>query len=104
MELAVELHYAFETRLQHINSRMMNNPFITPARRSIDSSELFHNIRLSRGYVRTITDELAKASLEDPNNVDVLQNLGILFDFLGDSQRKKIADSLAKEILSKHRF
>lgn len=60
----------------------------------------FDDIRLGRQDVRPIAVELAKASLEDPNNVDVLKNLAVLFDFLGDTHRANIAGSLAESIVS----
>jgi len=48
-----------------------------------------------RERVRALAFDLADASLADPGNVDVLRNLAILFAYVGDEQRAKLARSLA---------
>ena len=58
----------------------------------------FNDIRPEREEIREIVNELARASLDDPNNLDVLKNLVMLFNFLDDSKRSKIAESLVMEI------
>lgn len=47
--------------------------------------------------VLDFADELARASLEDPRNIDVLENLAVLFDAAGDGRRA----GLARDIVQK---
>lgn len=54
--------------------------------------------KLDPGYVRDIATQLAQSSLEDPGNVDVLNNLAVLFDYLGDVERKNLAETIAAQV------
>lgn len=54
-------------------------------------------VKIEPYEVRKIAFELAEASIEDPRNVDVLQNLAVLFRYLGDGERAALADKLAKQ-------
>jgi hypothetical protein len=60
----------------------------------------FNDIKLSSDDIQKITVTLAQASLEDPNNVDVLQNLAVLFTYLGQPERAQVADKIARSLLS----
>jgi hypothetical protein len=44
--------------------------------------------------VRPVAKRLARASLDDPGNLDLLHNLSVLFGFLGDSERSQLAHTL----------
>jgi hypothetical protein len=61
-------------------------------------NKLLDNIRLDRGRVRQIATELAQESLYDPDNVDVLKNLVVLFKFTNDTQRAQLAQKLVDSI------
>lgn len=50
--------------------------------------------------VRSVTDELATASMSDPRHVPTLRNLATLFSFLDDTERSKLASRLADEAVS----
>jgi hypothetical protein len=64
-----------------------------PLRKRLDA------VKLDPGEVRKIAFDLAAASMEDPRNVDVLQNLAVLFRYSGDTERASLADKLAKQAL-----
>ena len=57
----------------------------------------FNRLELDRETVESIAYELASASLDDPRNTDVLQNLAVLFDYAGDADRADLARSLAAQ-------
>jgi hypothetical protein len=44
--------------------------------------------------VRALANRLARASLDDPGNLDLLHNLSVLFGFLGDLDRSLLAQTL----------
>jgi hypothetical protein len=44
--------------------------------------------------VRALANRLARASLDDPGNLDLLHNLSVLFGFLGDLDRSELAQTL----------
>ncbi|MFK7734277.1 MAG: hypothetical protein AB8B48_21820 [Pseudomonadales bacterium] len=50
-----------------------------------------------RAQLKPLVYKLAEASQRDPRNTHVLQNLAVLFSYLGDSQRAGVADRLAKK-------
>jgi hypothetical protein len=56
-------------------------------------------VKLDPDEVRSIAFDLAAGSMEDPRNVDVLQNLAVLFRYTGDADRAGLADNLAKQAL-----
>ena len=43
----------------------------------------------------TITQQLARASVADPSDVDIVDNLSVLFGYLGDEERQNIALEIA---------
>ena len=97
-ELAIKLHNAYEATSSGRPSReFLEYETHWSLQRHYDSVP-FDDVRLTRRDVRPIAVELAKASLEDPRNVDILKNLAVLFTFLGDSYRAEIANSLAKKM------
>lgn len=55
----------------------------------------YDSIKLSGGDVGRIARSLAKASQYDPRNTDVLSNLSVLFDYIGESYRADLAQRLA---------
>jgi len=60
----------------------------------------FDNIKLDRRSIGNIANDLATASVSDPSDLTILDNLAVLYDYLGDDRRRelavKIADSLRK--------
>lgn len=52
---------------------------------------------LERDAVRDITDELARAVLDDPGNLDALHNLAVLFEYVDDQGRARLARRLYSE-------
>jgi hypothetical protein len=62
---------------------------------------MLDSCKLDPGYVREIANELAKASLDDPDNLDVLKNLAVLFDYLGDTERRNLAETIAGQVAAK---
>jgi hypothetical protein len=57
----------------------------------------FEEIRLSTSSVEELAFDLAKASVDDPHNKDVLTNLSILFEYANDGERAALAARLAAE-------
>jgi len=55
---------------------------------------------LKRERISKVTERLAKDSLSDPRHVPTLSNLAILFSWLGDRERAKLASQLAETALS----
>jgi hypothetical protein len=51
---------------------------------------------LERERIRAITRQLAMDSLSDPRHVPILSNLAILYSWLGDSERSRLAAQLAE--------
>jgi hypothetical protein len=58
----------------------------------------FNDVKLDPSRVREIAFELAKASLTDPRNTDVLSNLAVLFRYAGEGQRAALAEKLAVSV------
>jgi hypothetical protein len=58
---------------------------------------------VSVDLVRSVADELARASMSDPRYVPTLQNLATLFGILGDAEREKLASTLAHDAESTNR-
>jgi hypothetical protein len=56
-------------------------------------------VKLDPREVRKVAFDLAAASMNDPRNVDVLQNLAVLFRYTGDTDRAGLADRLTKQAL-----
>jgi hypothetical protein len=63
--------------------------------------KLFDDIILDRGRVGEIATKLAKASLYDPDNADILKNLAVLFEFTNDTRRAQLAQKLVEAIRMK---
>ncbi len=57
----------------------------------------FNELDLPQEAIRRLADDLAKASLDDPRNVDVLENLAVLFDAVGDQRRAGLAREIAQK-------
>ena len=45
--------------------------------------------------IEKIVQELAEASVADPSDLDVLENLAVLFAYLGDERRRSLALEIA---------
>ncbi|MCK8604417.1 hypothetical protein [Desulfoferrobacter suflitae] len=104
-KIAYELHKSIYHRREHrIDLSHAPEPFYP--RRMYDyfyTTEIkdFESIDISPHYIMRIANHLAKASLLDPNNLDVLNNLAVLFAYAGDQGRANLAMGLGKEIKSK---
>lgn len=59
--------------------------------------EGYDKVELPYSRVNDIAFELANASLADPRNTDILNNLGVLFRYTRDNQRAQLAERLARE-------
>jgi hypothetical protein len=57
----------------------------------------FDQLVLRPERLRELAFELAEASLYDPQNLDVLHNLAVLFEMAGDSTRAELARSIARQ-------
>jgi hypothetical protein len=58
---------------------------------------MYDQLAPSRDEVRTIAFDLAQASLDDPRNPEVLQNLAVLFAYAGEGERARLANELANQ-------
>jgi|SRR5215467_4062749 len=63
----------------------------------------FDRIRLDRRAIGRIADRLAEASVADPSDVDIVENLAVLFGYLGDNTRRKLALEIAANLKAKAR-
>jgi hypothetical protein len=61
-------------------------------------TQAYDEIRLDETVLREITKTLAEASQNDPRNVEVLDNLAVLFAVLGDERRAGLAAELAADV------
>jgi hypothetical protein len=57
--------------------------------------------RLDPGYGREIAGELSESSLEDPDYIEALTNLVVLFHYLRDTDRKTLAEIIAGQVAPK---
>jgi hypothetical protein len=55
-------------------------------------------VRLKTEFVREMANDLAAASVTDPSNLIILDNLASLYKYLGDQKRLSLALTIAKEI------
>ena len=62
------------------------------------ADRIYEELQISQGKVESLAFDLAEASLIDPANLDVLHNLGILFDYAGQTQRAQLAKELANNM------
>jgi len=62
-------------------------------------AEMFNKIVLNKNFIIDIANKLAKASLNDPNNIDVLINLSVLYSILNDTERIEIVNMLVKKAI-----
>ena len=58
----------------------------------------FHEIRLDKSFVGNLANNLAEASLSTPRDLDILYNLAVLFNYLGDEKRRDLSYSIAESI------
>jgi hypothetical protein len=62
----------------------------------------FDSIRLDRDFIAEVADGLAHASVADPTDLDVLENLARLFAYLGDDRRRALASSIAASVRARN--
>jgi hypothetical protein len=65
---------------------------------SDDILATYRDLTPEREQIRGLAFQLAEASVEDPDNSDVLHNLAVLFEYAGDSKRASLARSLAEKV------
>jgi hypothetical protein len=63
----------------------------------------FDLIRLNRAAIRDCAQLLAEASVGDPSDVDVVENLAVLFAYLGDERRRNLAIEIAGNLKARSR-
>lgn len=63
-----------------------------------ETKAAFDSVEVDIDVVSDIAFDLAEASLDDPRNTDVLHNLAVLFDYVGDSGRAGLARSLEEKL------
>lgn len=61
----------------------------------------YDRIQLERPLIKIIAQELAEASVRDPSNLDIVENLAVLFAYLGDDRRHDLAVSIAEDLKSR---
>jgi len=73
--------------------------YITKKIQSIenDRSKLYNSIQLDKEEVRTIAYDLSQHYLNDPKNIDILNNLYVLYKYIGDNKK---SDLFLKKIKS----
>jgi hypothetical protein len=79
----------------------LKEQFLSRGRRGASEAELaaiYDQMTLDKGGARRQAFELAKASLADPRNPELLHNLAVLFAYAGDKQRAALATRLANEV------
>jgi hypothetical protein len=59
---------------------------------------VYARLEPDRAAIGAIAFDLAEASLLDPKNPDVLQNLAVLFDYAGDEKRASLARILFEKV------
>jgi hypothetical protein len=62
----------------------------------------FDNIRLPPELIRNIANRLAEASVADPTDLTILDNLAVLFGYLDDRGRRNLALRIAAETRSRN--
>jgi hypothetical protein len=90
--LTVELKRAFSRQANEEYGMDANEPMPDDLR-----LEIYDSIALEPDFVAYVADSLARASQYDPRNTDVLGNVGVLFDYLGDEDRAALAYRLAAQ-------
>jgi hypothetical protein len=61
----------------------------------------FDRIRLGRQTIERIANQLAEASVADPSDIDAVENLAVLFAYLGDDRRRGLALEIAANLKAK---
>ncbi|MFY9944030.1 MAG: SH3 domain-containing protein [Desulfobacterales bacterium] len=78
----------------------LKEQFMSRGGRGASGAELatiYDQITLDKRGAQRQAFELAKVSLTDPRNPDLLHNLAVLFEYAGDKQRAALAQGLANE-------
>lgn len=91
---------ALTMELKRAFTRVANEEFGIDANASMPDEQrqaIYDSIELEPDFVAFVADSLARASQYDPRNTDVLANLGVLFDYLGDEDRAALAVRLAAQ-------
>jgi hypothetical protein len=58
----------------------------------------FDRIQLDHGTITGFARDLAEASVADPGDLDVVENLAVLFGYLGDEKRRALALQIAADL------
>lgn len=58
---------------------------------------------LDRQMVEQVANQLVEASIADPRDIDIVENLSVLFAYLGDDSRRRLASEIAADLKSKTR-
>jgi hypothetical protein len=61
----------------------------------------FDSIRLDHSFIASVARDLAEASVADPGDVDAVENLAVLFAYLGDDTRRDLALDIAASLKSR---
>lgn len=65
---------------------------------SAREEEPFDSVKLDPEFVRAVAADLAQASVADPSDVTVLENLAVLFDYLRDYSKRDLALEIARSL------
>ena len=71
--------------------------------RASTTEPIFDRIRVERRVIERIADQLAKASVADPSDLNVVENLAVLFAYIGDDRRRRLALQIAADLKAKAR-
>jgi hypothetical protein len=63
----------------------------------------FDRIRLDKRAIERIIEPLTEASIADPSDVDIVENLAVLFAYLGDEKRRGLALEIASNLKARAR-
>ncbi|MCB1922943.1 MAG: hypothetical protein KDJ27_04220 [Gammaproteobacteria bacterium] len=81
----------------------LKEEYLSHAGHGTDAAEkdaLYNQIQLSKRGARDQAYALAKISLSDPRNPDLLHNLAVLFAYAGDGERADLARQLAETAIT----
>ena len=90
-QMAYSLQEGYERQIPDNQHLFQDDP--SRARRLI-----YENLRISKSAVEAMASDLAKASLLDPKNIDILRNLAVLFEYTGQTEKSMLARSLVQRI------
>jgi len=83
--MAYELQAAFQRRIEGAGA-------------GSDPRWIYEELSIPTAAVESLAFDLAEASLVDPENIDVLHNLAVLFEYAGQTNKAKLARYLVQRI------